>query len=324
MNPWWLLLGLAACVVASFVYSGSEIGFYSLTRLRVDIEANRGHALARLVARMMEDQKALLVTILIGNNLAIELATLAGNGLAARYGPAGIPVEVLVTVVLTPLIFLCGELLPKELYRRRPHELVVATVPFVALSHALFLPLEIALRVLTHGLENLLGIEPRREQRLHGREGVLHALAEGTRSGVVPVRAQVLAHNALRLRSIPVVRAMRPWAEVVRLERGRPEEELRERVREARYSRLPVVDEGGRVEGYVHQIDCLTAEPGEPLLGVVHSLPALPESTPVDRALLTLRGSGRRLAVVGSPEAPLGIVSLKDLVEEISGDLAEL
>ena len=112
--------------------------------------------------------------------------------------------------------------------------------------------------------------------------------------------------------------------QVVHLERGRPEHELRERVRDARYSRLPVVDASGRVEGYVHQIDCLLAEPGESVLGVVHSLSALPASTPVDRALLTLRGSGRRLAVVGSPEAPLGIVSLKDLVEEISGDLAEL
>ena len=226
MSPWWLLLGLVACVVASFVYSGSEIGFYSLTRLRVDIEASRGHALAKLVARMMEDQKALLVTILIGNNLSIELATLAGNGLAARYGPDGIPVEVVVTLVLTPVLFLCGELLPKELYRRRPHELVVSTVPFVALSRALFLPLELVLRVLTQGLESLLGIEPRREQRLHGREGVLHALAEGTRSGALPPRAQTLAHNALKLRSIPVVRAMRPWVEVVHLELARAQQEL--------------------------------------------------------------------------------------------------
>jgi CBS domain containing-hemolysin-like protein len=44
--------------------------------------------------------------------------------------------------------------------------------------------------------------------------------------------------------------------------------------------------------------------------------------TPVDRALARLRSGGQRLAVVGTSERPEGLVTLKDVLEEISGDLA--
>jgi CBS domain containing-hemolysin-like protein len=51
---------------------------------------------------------------------------------------------------------------------------------------------------------------------------------------------------------------------------------------------------------------------------------ALEPNTPIASALLRMRGGGRRMALVGTPEKPLGLVALKDLVEEITGDVVGL
>jgi CBS domain containing-hemolysin-like protein len=59
-----------------------------------------------------------------------------------------------------------------------------------------------------------------------------------------------------------------------------------------------------------------------PVLDHLRELVHFPAHTLVDRALGRLRLSGQRLAIVGSLEKPIGLLTLKDLVEEISGDLA--
>ena len=86
--------------------------------------------------------------------------------------------------------------------------------------------------------------------------------------------------------------------------------------------RITITDAKGGVRGYVHQLEVLGASPDTAPASLLRPLLALEPDTPLDRALARLRASGQRAAVVGSPSRPVGWVTLKDLVEEISGDLA--
>jgi len=83
---------------------------------------------------------------------------------------------------------------------------------------------------------------------------------------------------------------------------------------------LPVTEEGA-VRGYLHQLDVLGAKDGSDPFEHQREILTLPPGTPVDRAIARLRLQGVRMAVVGSADAPVGLVALKDLLEEISGDL---
>jgi CBS domain containing-hemolysin-like protein len=65
----------------------------------------------------------------------------------------------------------------------------------------------------------------------------------------------------------------------------------------------------------------LAADPATPLQQHLRPILALDPAMPLDRALARLRQTGQRMALVGSDQAPLGLVTLKDLVEEISGEL---
>ncbi|MBK8179385.1 MAG: DUF21 domain-containing protein [Planctomycetes bacterium] len=123
-NSWIVLLLAAALLVATAVFEGSETGLYSLSRLRVESDARSGRGRGKLIRRLLGDESALLATILIGTNLAMESLSRLSGILVGRLGVPEAWREVALTVLLTPLVFFFAELLPKDLFRRRPHALV--------------------------------------------------------------------------------------------------------------------------------------------------------------------------------------------------------
>ena len=316
-----LVLGLLCCLAGSFLYAGAETGFYSLSREQVEVDASAGSRAARWVRWLLRDDSALLITLLIGNNLVLQLATRAGDDLLAGSGLSAEVSALVVALVLTPLVFLFGEALPKDLFHRRPQSLTYGVVGVVVISRVLYWPMERILRLVSGALEVLFGLG-RGRATARPRERLTRLLAEGERQGVLPLRARVLAENALALRSTPIDTCMTAWEEVLTLGEGLDADTLLETVRSSRWTRLPVTGEGGAFVGYVHQLEVLAAGDSQPVLDRLRPLPVFERQMPVDRALLLLRASGKRAAVVGSAEEPVGLVTLKDLVEEISGDLA--
>jgi len=315
----WVFM-MALLVLLSALFSGSETGFYSLSQLRIEADAKAGLGSARWIQRLLRDETALLITILIGNNLAIELVTLLGEHHLSASGlvPAAWT-DVVLTLTLTPILFFFAELLPKDLFRRRPYTLLAWSVRPMAAAYVLFWPLMFLLRQFGRLVQRLLGIEGDGMYRVMGRDLVFEALEQGSRHGTLEARAETMARNALGLQSLKVTDVMTSWERVDKLDLDQPG--AREHVLQARHSRLPALREGV-VVGYVHQLEVLTAPDGEGPEEHLHALLGLDSNTSVHAALGRLRTFGKRAALVGDPGAPLGLVSLKDLAERISGDLA--
>ena len=305
------------CMFLSAVYSGSETGLYTLSRARVDVRARAQRFGARLVQHALESDSAVLITILIGNNLTLEAATHEAEFVAGALGVPSAWSEVAVTLALTPLVVFFSEILPKDLFRRRPYTLLGVTAPFIVFSRWILWPIERAVSLTSGGLEKLLGVEPRGLVRLRGREAVLTLLDESARDGALPARSRELLDNALKLRTTSVRQVLIPWERVETLPSGLDAGELCRRVGASRHTRLPQLAEDGSVAGYRHQLEVLGSD-----REAVHELLCLEPGVSVDRALARMRAGGHRCALVGTPARPLGLLTLKDLVEEISGELA--
>ena len=347
MNIALELAALALLIGFSALYSGSEIGFYRVSSVQVDLDARGGSRRAVIMRWLLGNEAALLVTILIGNNLALELATHVGEALIADIAGLTEPgaLALAVTLTLTPLVFLFGEALPKDVFRQRPHALTGLAAPLIALSRIVFWPLERVLRLVTLFLERALGLGSEVvAPRAAGKEAVLGFLAEGRRHGVLSERAEQLASNALRLRGVAVEAAMVPWADAEVLQQGRSADALLEDLVGAHHSRLPVLREGAGetpapedVLGYVHQLEVLhdlsrdEAAPPPDVLARIRPLPRFERGVSVERALGEFHASGRRIALVveaegegeaaGAPGRLLGLVSVNDLLERISGEV---
>lgn len=348
MNIALELLALFVLIGFSALYSGSEIGFYRVSSVQVDLDAKGGSRRAALMRWLLQSESALLVTILIGNNLALELSTHVGEALLEETFGLTDPgaLALAVTLALTPLVFLFGEALPKDLFRQRPHALTGLGAPLIALSRIVFWPLERVLRIVTLFLERALGLGSEVvAPRAAGKEAVLGFLAEGRRHGVLSESAEKLASNALRLRGVAVEQAMVPWESAEVLHQGADGAELFERLLTAHHSRLPVVEASAdpagplspdQVIGYVHQLEVLhdwSGDRGAALpdaLARIRPVPRFAKDVSVERALGEFHASGRRIALVVEEaqgeggkglERVLGLVSVNDLLDRISGEV---
>jgi len=261
-------LALIGLLILSGVFSGSETGVYSLSRPRVEAEARQGRAAARILDALLSSKAALLVTLLVGNNLVMELATyLAEKRVHGLHGLPSWAREIAVTLGLTPVLFFFGEVLPKDLFRRRPHQLLALMAPVLWLTRVITLPITLPLYGLSKALERLFSLGGSDLARAFRRQEMLQLFAEGARSGLLTPSTEDLARNVLVLRKTRVAEVAVPWERVSTIDLDLAPEALTSRILESSHSRLVAVRGTGgvapRVEGYLHQLDFLRP-PGDP------------------------------------------------------------
>ena len=323
MIPWLFLLAIAGLLVLSAVFSGAETGVYSVSRVRLEAEADEGRRSARLLSRLLRDDAGLLITLLLGNNLVLELMT---HLTEAEVSAAGVPDylhEVAVMLLLTPVVFLFGELVPKDLFRRRPHFFLGLVAPLVALFRWAVSPVAWPLTQLSVLLERALGLRQEDFVRILRREEMVDLLAESRKAGALEPHAEALARNVLVLRHTPLSKVALPWERVEWIDLELGPLAAREAVVRSDFTRLPVLRNGpdGKraVVGYLHQLDVLRA-PEEPLEGHLRPLIELEPDLPLDRAVARLQSAGQRLALVGNARAPRGLVALMDLLATLASE----
>lgn len=317
MSLWVVLLGGAGLLLLSAIFSGAETGVYSVSRVRLEAEAQEGKRSARLLSRLFRDDAKLLIALLIGNNLMLELLTRMAEASVGRTALPAYLHEIGAALLLTPIVFLFGELVPKDVFRRRPHLLLAVVAPVISVFRWLVSPLAWPLALISAGLERLLGLRKEEFARILRREEMVELLAESRRMGTLAAHAEELAHNVLVLRHMPLSRVAVPWERVQCVDLDRGEAAARRVVEASGLTRLPAVrtgpDRRRTVVGYLHQLDVLALAPGAPLEPCLRDLMELPPGMPLDRAVTRLQAAGQRLALVGTRRAPRGLVSLNDL-----------
>lgn len=313
-----LLVGLGL----SALYSGMEIGFYTINRVRVAVLEGRGDRRARRLRACMLKPNRTLATLLVGNNIA----NYAGSfGLAAilnsmDYGPlASIAIN---AGILIPLLFIFGETLPKDLFRTHTDRWSYATSGFLVASRR-FLTLT-GLVPLVEGFGSLIAmvLGARGEDVTSARQHISRLIKEGVDAGVISVKQTNLADRALALRDRTVSMEMIPWSRVFYISAD-SEQKIREHtIRRRNFTRLPVVAKGGKVIGVMSILEALL-DPKQTTKDLCREAIEFTPDVRVHQALSTMRHARQTMAIVIDPRTkrPLGLVTLKDLVEPLIGDL---
>ncbi len=313
---------LAACV-ASFFFSGFETGFYTVNRLRLRSRSAHGERNARTLLRLERDAPGTLSAILIGNNLANFTITALGVLAAHAWGMGERAAEMFATVALGPCLFFLGELVPKSLGRAAAETLTYTAAPWMAAVRLALAPLAFPLGRLTQGIARLAGVPRAERPGAAGRATLDAVLLEGAGVGLLTPRQQEMARNVLRAEGRRVRDVMIPWERVATIPPDADARALRGGAPGRSHARYPVVSSDGHLSGIAHLLDLL--RPGMPPAGRI-ARPAylLRADQPVLAALLTLQRRRAPIAVVREAGRPVGIVTAKDLVEEIVGDLHDL
>lgn len=321
-----IILLTAAGLFLSAFFSGNETGFYRVTRLRLVIDAIRGQRLSRALLWLSNNPTLFVATTLIGNNIANYMTSL-GIVLAAHalLSSNATLAEIVAPIVLSPFLFVYGELLPKFLFFQAPNRLLQLGGYLFLLFTFLLLPLALLLWGLGQLLERLLGQSPDRAIISLARSELRHVFQEGEDAGVLHPAQRELALNLVTIASEPVARYCAPTSRFFSVELGTPTSDAIRIARRNRLVVLPVRNRDSRVPiGYVSAIDLHLLE--EPKITTYRPLLELSSKESIGDAVLKMQSEKASLArVVDDHGRPEGIVSVNHLFEPLlTGGLTNL
>ncbi len=303
--------------------SGSEIAMVSADRKRLSRFAHAGPRSARLTYRVLQEPSWYLSTTLAGSNLAeVANAALVTSILIGIYGSKG---DLYAFLILTPLILIFGEILPKTLFQQKADRWIQKIVPVIWVLSFFLYPLVWFMSKIS-GILLRLPREERNRGIFYSREELQFLLqAEGEQSDMKPME-KAMIHRIFRFSTTKVKEVMIPLVEVVALEENLGVAEAISQVRQANYSRYPVFRERvDNIVGILHSFDLLFAQGREQTIQpLLRPISFFPETKPVDELLLHLqRNQESMAAVVDEYGGAVGIVTMEDILEEVVGEIED-
>lgn len=317
-----LLMILLFC---SALISGAEVAFFSLTRSDISNGLNDKPNAFNIISTLLERPKKLLATILVANNFInigiVILFAYLGESLfyAIELSWVRFTLEV---VVITFLILLFGEIIPK-VYASRNHVKfsVFMSQPLKVLD-IIFSPISMPMRFLTITIHSKLG-----KQKTNLSVDQLSQALELTSETDTSKEEHKILQGIVSFGNTDVKQVMRPRIDIFAINTEQKYADILPEIIKNGYSRIPVYkDSIDTVVGILYVKDLLpyidrkqfdwTALLREPFF--------VPENKKLDDLMLEFQGKKVHLAVVVDEYGGTsGLVSLEDVIEEIVGDISD-
>jgi len=316
----WLLAAVCGVVMCA-IYCGLETGIYVLNKVRLDLHAEGRHS-ARQLKGMLGNPNNTLAVLLIGTNIAAYLTTFAVSAMFLLAGAGG-RTEWYTIATATPLLFVLGESVPKNVFQRAGESLVYRLVWVLRVSSVVFNAVGLAPLVRGFAWLCLRLVGERAPRQTSGRQYLLTIVADSAASGVLTHSQTVMADRVMHIGQVTLGQVMTPIDRVKAISPETTREELLGSLAAHDFSRLPVLGGDGAIVGVINIYDVLLDESVSQPASVMTAPPDLPSETTVTDALYQMRQANAAMAVVtDSSDGHVGIVTVKDLVEEIVGELA--
>lgn len=327
-----MTLAIAAIVLLlalSALFSGTETAITGASQARLHGMEEHGDRRARIAHDLLEHRERLIGTLLISNNLVNTLAAaLATNVLLRIFGDAGVAYA---TVIMTLLLVIFAEVLPKTYAIRHPESLSRAVAPLALGLLWVVGPLTSLVQFFVNGILRLFGGSPTTSLDT-SLEVLRSAIAYHAAEGAVPKQERDMLGSILDLGDLEVGDVMVHRSAMVTIDADAPVADIVAQVSASPHTRHPVWrgDPDG-VIGVLHAKDLfaeLQRRGGntEGLDVAALSSPPwfVPDTTKLSRQLLAFRQRRAHLAlVVDEYGALLGLVTLEDILEEIVGEIED-
>ena len=314
-------------VLVNAAFSGSEMALVSLRESQVQ-RLERQSRGGKTLARLTRDPNRFLATIQIGITLAGFLASAAAavslskplQGPLSFLGSAAQPVSiVLVTIALTFVTLVIGELAPKRIAMQRTEGWALLVARPLDVLAALSRPVVWLLGAATNVVVRLAGGDPAAQREEVSTEEIRDMVAA---QQDFSIEQRTIISGAFEIADRILREILVPRRDVLTLATGCPAHEALRSLIAGGHSRAPVVGPAGLddVIGVVHLRDLVDAE--GPVDALCRPGLFLPETLRVSDALRQMRTERAQLALVVDERGAIdGIITMEDLVEEIVGEI---
>jgi len=329
-EDWLRFLALLILLMFSALFSSAETSLTSMSVIKVKQLKNRGVHQAVIIERLMEKSHKILATILIGNNIVNIAATAIATELTFKYF-SGKNVTFLVTVMMTFMILIFGEITPKTFSSYYPEAVAVRLGrPIEILSYILYPVLQI-LNGITSVTIRLLGGNINQNKSLVSEDEIKTLVDVGEEAGIIESKEKEMINSIFAIGDIEATEVMVPRIDMVYLEEDSSLEESLNVVIDFGYSRIPVIkDTIDNVVGILYAKDLLAyaRQPGSnkdfDIKKIIRAAYYVPESKKVSDLLREMQKEKVHIAIVlDEYGGTLGLVTIEDILEEIVGEILD-
>lgn len=327
---------IALCILGlllmSAFFSGSETALTAVSRAQMRSLEDKGVASAGRVAKLTEDKERLIGAILLGNNLVNILASALATSLFASLFPGGIGV-VVATAVMTILVLVFAEVMPKTAAISRPDRFAMGVARPMQLVVKIFAPITGLVQFFVRHTLRLFGFDVSDQAHvLSATEELKGALELHHEEGALEKDSRDLIRGALELDDITVEEIMLHRKQIEMIEATTPQRDIVETVLASKHTRIPLFDgDPDEVVGILHAKDLLRAlwaAENEPERVDVRALAMdpyfVPETTTLQEQLDAFKANQQHFALVVDEYGSLqGLVTLEDILEEIVGEIED-
>jgi len=321
-------------VFLSGLFAGSETGMYKLSRLRLRLGIEKKRMSSVILGKCIQDSTALLLSILIGTNLSYYLITSIVTCILLAEVEAVHTAELSATLITVPVLFIFCELIPKNVFFYRADILMPLFAPVLFVFHKFFswcgvVPL---LKFVSGIFARLTG-SPRPAATMTSvmHKAHIQAITAETREeGVLSSVQTDIINRLVSISHTPLRAVMIPLNKVEMVDMDSDNVALLNKLKKCVFTRLLVTDkQRTNILGFISIYKALSSpEKFAGLHSFINPIRELHSDTTVIEAMNIMQRENQRIILVTrigrmGRVRPVGIITMKDLAEELLGELTE-
>lgn len=322
----WQLILLVILLVMSGFFSMSETALMALSKIRIRHMVDEGVKGAKLVEKLSEDPSKLLGAILIGNNIVnIGASALATSIAVKAIGESGVG---LVTIIMTILVLIFGEITPKSIAKQKSEEVALKVSKPINLVVKLFKPFIYVFTAISGVFIKILGGDPKATEPFITEEELKTMVGVSEEEGVLENVEKEMIFNVFGFADAQVKDVMVQRVDVVAVDVNSTYDEVINIIKVEQFSRIPVYNQNiDDVIGILNVKDLIIASQNEENFKVSDYMrdPYYTfEFKKVTELFKEMKKSRNHMAVVlDEYGGNVGIVTIEDLIEEVVGEIED-
>jgi putative hemolysin len=316
---------LLVLVVLSALFSSSETAYMRANRFRIRRLAEEGDGRAKRVEDILKEPGRLISAILLGNNFVNILASAIATALfISVFGEKGI---LYATGAMTVVLLVFADIIPKTVAAYRPYEITMIFSGFIRIVVKLLNPVSQVLTKMADWFLSLFGLKTGKIEDFT-EEDVGSVLSMGHKEGFIPETKAKMLIAIMDMDAVPVRKVMLPLNETVFISMDSGFDDVVRTVTTKNHSRYPVYkDRKDNIVGFLHIKDIwpFINEPSKFLLkDTMREAHFVPETKSILTQLIDFQNMHLHMAfVVDEYGTVKGCITLEDIIEEITGDIAD-
>ena len=314
---------LLILLALSAFFSSNETALMSVNRIRLRSLADEGNKRASMALDILEDQMPkLLSAILIGNNIVNISASSLATTLAYSFG--GYMVSI-VTVILTILILIFGEITPKNYATINSEKITLRYIPVFKFLMTIMTPVIFIINLFSRCVMRLMRVDPDAASKAMTEEELRTIVDVSHEDGVIESDEKEMIYNVFDLGDATAKDIMVPRVHVTFADVASTYDELIDIFREDKFTRLPVYkDSQNNIVGIINMKDLLLYDKDTEF--VIDNFLRKPHFTyerkSISDLLVEMKDSTFNIAIVLDEYGDMaGLITLEDILEEIVGEI---